>query len=88
MENEPLVADFLEWIFSQPRPYTEVMEAWRTSCPRLTIWEDSLDAKFVRLDRSSRSSETAVCITERGSQFLRSQGRLSDDQRGTNRLLQ
>jgi hypothetical protein len=23
------------------------MEAWRTSCPRLTVWEDAIDAGFV-----------------------------------------
>jgi hypothetical protein len=31
----------LEWIAAQPRDYAEVMEAWRTSCPRLSIWEDA-----------------------------------------------
>lgn len=31
----------LEWIAARPRDYTEVMEAWRTSCPRFSIWEDA-----------------------------------------------
>lgn len=35
----PLVLDLLDWIGSRPRPYREVMEAWRTSCPRLPVWE-------------------------------------------------
>jgi len=39
----PLILDFLEWIDRAPRPYAEVMDAWRTSCPRLTVWEDCID---------------------------------------------
>jgi len=31
----------LEWIAVRPRDYAEVMEAWRTSCPRLSVWEDA-----------------------------------------------
>ncbi|MGA2564288.1 MAG: hypothetical protein ABSF96_12060 [Steroidobacteraceae bacterium] len=31
----------LEWIAARPRDYAEVMEVWRTSCPRLSIWEDA-----------------------------------------------
>ena len=41
---DPLILDFLEWIGGGPRPYAEVMEAWRTSCPRLTVWEDAITA--------------------------------------------
>ena len=46
-ETKALVLDFVEWVAAQPRPYTEVMEAWRTSCPRLTIWEDAVDQGLV-----------------------------------------
>ncbi len=31
----------LEWIDARPRTYAEVLDAWRTSCPRLSIWEDA-----------------------------------------------
>ncbi|HEY5072387.1 MAG TPA: hypothetical protein VII63_10185 [Caulobacteraceae bacterium] len=44
---EPLILDFVEWIAAGPQPYAEVMEAWRTSCPRLTVWEDALDRGLV-----------------------------------------
>jgi len=37
----PLTLQLLQWIVGQPRPYAEVQEAWRTSCPRLSIWEDA-----------------------------------------------
>lgn len=38
---EALVLDLLEWIGPVPRPYGEVLEAWRTSCPRLPVWEEA-----------------------------------------------
>jgi hypothetical protein len=41
--NDPLVLDLLEWIAREPRLYAEVIETWRTSCPRLTILEDAVD---------------------------------------------
>jgi len=61
---EPLILDFLKWIACGPRPYAEVMEAWRTSCPRLTIWEDALDRGLV----TRRGRE--VAITEAGAALL------------------
>jgi hypothetical protein len=38
---EPLILDLLEWIGPKRRPYAEVLEAWRTSCPRLPVWEEA-----------------------------------------------
>jgi hypothetical protein len=43
----PLILDFLEWIETEPRSYADVMDAWRTSCPRLTVWEDSQDRGLI-----------------------------------------
>ena len=51
LANKPLVLDMLEWVARQPRPYAEVMDAWRTSCPRLPIWEDSLRHGLVVCER-------------------------------------
>ncbi|MEK6366223.1 MAG: hypothetical protein V4803_09260 [Burkholderia gladioli] len=39
---EALILDLLEWIGSGARPYSEVMEAWRSSCPRLPAWEEAV----------------------------------------------
>ena len=44
---DPLILDLLEWIGPSPRPYTEVMDAWKTSCPRLTVWEDANELGFI-----------------------------------------
>lgn len=38
---EALVVDLLDWIGPRARPYAEVIEAWRTSCPRLPVWEEA-----------------------------------------------
>lgn len=44
---EPLVLDLLEWIGARPRPSAEVLEAWRTSCPRLPVWEEANRRGFI-----------------------------------------
>ena len=65
---EPLILDFLDWLRAGPRPFAEVMEVWRTSCPRLTIWEDCVDNGYV--ERRRAGPETQVVLTERGRQRL------------------
>ena len=44
---EALILDLLEWIGPNARPYAEVMEAWRTSCPRLPVWEEANVRGFI-----------------------------------------
>jgi hypothetical protein len=72
----PLILDFLEWIGAKPRPYSEVMDAWRTSCPKLTVWEDANDRGFLTQTRVD-GAETLVQLTPLGRNFLRYQGRMS-----------
>ena len=74
--NDPLVLDLLEWIAREPRLYAEVIETWRTSCPRLTIWEDAVDRGYVTRQRSAGAG-ARVTITESGEQLLRRHGRVS-----------
>ncbi|HET7526599.1 MAG TPA: 3-phosphoglycerate dehydrogenase [Burkholderiaceae bacterium] len=38
---DALIIDLLEWVGPRPRPYAEVLDAWRTSCPRLPVWEEA-----------------------------------------------
>ena len=38
---DALILDLLEWIGPRPKPYPQVLEAWRTSCPRLPVWEEA-----------------------------------------------
>jgi hypothetical protein len=72
--SDPLVLDLVEWIARQPRLYSEVIETWRTSCPRLTIWEDAVDRGYVA--REAVAGGARVAITESGEKFLRENGRL------------
>ena len=49
METGPLTRDLLAWLAATPRTYRETMEVWRTSCPRLSIWEDAIGHGLVRV---------------------------------------
>jgi hypothetical protein len=67
---DSLILDLLEWIGSDRRPYTETMEAWRTSCPRLPVWEDATDRGFI--ERRREPGRVAfVVVSESGAEHLR-----------------
>ena len=44
---ESLILDLLEWVIKEERTYDEVIDVWRTSCPRLPVWEDATDRSLV-----------------------------------------
>ena len=75
-----LILEFLEWFVAGPRPYREVMLAWRTSCPRLAILEEAIQEGLVR--RTARTPELAVELTDAGWALLREQ-RHADPQSST-----
>ena len=50
MAAPALTLQLLAWIAARPRTYGETMEAWRTTCPRLTIWEDAVSDGLVTVD--------------------------------------
>jgi hypothetical protein len=64
--TDALMRQMLDWIGPRPRDYAEVIDAWRTSCPRLTIWEDACTAGFVVRDPATRK----VSVTAKGTAFL------------------
>ena len=68
-DNLPLILDLVGWVAAEPRTYGDVMDAWRTSCPRLTIWEDAVDRGLVR--RDARNGTTFVVVTPAGLDLLR-----------------
>jgi hypothetical protein len=72
MPNEALFVDLLEWLANGERTYDEVMEAWRSSCPRLTIWEDALTAGWVR--RRGAAVGARIELTDEGRSWLASRG--------------
>jgi hypothetical protein len=74
--NEALVLDLLEWVSSRPRTHAETMDAWRTSCPRLTIWEDAVDLGLVACVHRA-GCKTMVSVTPAGRALLKRAGRRS-----------
>lgn len=64
-----LALDLLEWIGPGGRPYPEVMEAWRTSCPRLTVWEDATELGWVECRREPGRG-SVVHVTPAGQSQL------------------
>jgi D-3-phosphoglycerate dehydrogenase len=54
---EVLILDLVEWLDVAPRGYDETMSAWRTSCPRLPVWEEAVDRGYVerRVDGTGTS---------------------------------
>jgi hypothetical protein len=72
--TDALILDLLEWLALKPRPYTEVMEAWRTSCPRFTVWEDALDRGFV-VRRDVTGDDALIELTALGRSLLEASGR-------------
>jgi hypothetical protein len=62
--------EFLAWVVSRPRTYSEAMEAWRSSCPRHTVWEDALADGLIRFEGGDRWREYGVVLTPRGQALL------------------
>ncbi len=65
---ESLILDLLEWLAKRDRGYDEVMEAWRTSCPKLPVWEDANDRGLV--ERQQTGGRCIVKVTSSGRALL------------------
>jgi hypothetical protein len=61
---EALILDLLDWVAQRERTYEEVMDAWRTSCPKLPVWEDANDRGFIE------TQDGVVRITASGRAVL------------------
>ncbi len=64
-----IMVQFLTWVAERLRSYAEAMEAWRTSCPRLSVWEDASLDGLVQLDIDP-DGRTVVRLTPRGRAIL------------------
>lgn len=62
---DPLVSDLVEWV-GRGRPYAEVMDAWKTSCPRLPVWEEALRRGLLTCSRDERGVEWVRATSEQG----------------------
>jgi hypothetical protein len=73
---ESLILDLLEWIGPDSRPYAEVLDAWRTSCPRLPVWEDANDRGFVAC-RHEVGQGRLISVSVAGREHLQRQRPMS-----------
>jgi hypothetical protein len=69
MSDSPnlIMIQFLSWVADRPRTYAQTMDAWRTSCPRLSVWEDAVIEDLVRIDGNGAR---VVALTKRGAAVL------------------
>ena len=67
---DALLIDLVTWIAREDRDYLDVMDAWRTSCPRLSVWEDTVDRGLVARRRLN-GQDAIVQLTDGGREFLR-----------------
>ena len=72
---EPLVVDLVESVARAPRPYAEVIDAWRTSCPRLMVWEEATERGLVAF-RWQEGGALMVMATAEGRAALGKAGRV------------
>ena len=77
---DDLILDLLEWLSHGPRPYADVLEAWRTSCPRLPVWEEANERGYV-LRTFSSDRGAVVAMSREGDGFLRRHRPLVDRSR-------
>lgn len=62
-----IMVQFLSWVADRPRTYPETMEAWHSTCPRLSVWEDAIIDGLVLLDNAAGR---AVKLTAKGRAAL------------------
>ena len=73
---DPLILDLVEWCAREPRLYADVIDAWRTSCPRLTVWEDATEREFLAR-KTAPGGARMVVVTPAGRAFLAAHGRVT-----------
>jgi hypothetical protein len=80
---DALVVDLLEWIGPHPRPYAEVIDAWRTSCPRLPVWEEANARGYIIREHSQRTGEV-ISVSPAGLAVLQRQRQVAGSGRFDN----
>jgi hypothetical protein len=62
-----IMLQFLAWVADRPRTYTDTMDAWRSTCPRLSVWEDAIIDGLVRIKNGGNRE---VMLTSAGRAVL------------------
>jgi hypothetical protein len=67
---DSLARDLLEWAAKEPHACAQTMDAWRTSCPRLAVWEEAVDDGYVARRPDAAAGRLAIVVTPSGQDFL------------------
>jgi hypothetical protein len=78
-----IMIQFLAWVGDRPRTYTQAMEAWRSTCPRLSVWEDAIIEGLVKIENGA---DRAVTLTPRGRGVLEKQQYAASSADGSTRI--
>jgi len=72
MEAQPslIMIQFLQWVADRPRRSEDVMDAWRSSCPRFPVWEDARADGLIR-QCGGETGEHRIELTARGRDALK-----------------
>jgi hypothetical protein len=62
-----IMLQFLAWVGDRPRTYAQAMDAWRSTCPRLSVWEDAILGGLVKIESGA---DRTVSLTARGGAML------------------
>ena len=73
---EALLLDLLDWVSGGEKTYVQVMEAWRTSCPRMPVWEEATDRGLVT--REYVNGEELIRLTPSGLALLQRRRRSTE----------
>ncbi|MYZ50465.1 hypothetical protein [Propylenella binzhouense] len=68
--NAALMRDLLAWIALRPRSYGEAIDAWRTNCPRMPVWEDALESGLLRVEAGGAMRARQVVVTAKGAALI------------------
>jgi len=60
MEITASTLELLTWVTARARTYEDVVEAWKSNCPRHAVWDDAVTAGLVTAGRDG------VALTDRG----------------------
>jgi hypothetical protein len=61
-----LTLQFLAFVADGERTYAETMEAWRSTCPRMPIWEDAVRDGLVQIQNGGAMKSSRILLTMRG----------------------
>jgi hypothetical protein len=65
-----LMLEFLSWISNRRRTYAETLNAWQSTCPRHTIWEDAMIDGYIQVNRNDAVRDPEVSLTASGRALL------------------